>query len=107
MTDRTPPKAVLDDLKRSAALQDMMVMPGWKVYVELLEFHMNQKQRDALQPAQALVGLDGLTQVLVGEAAKGAIIGIQFALALPATIIAGADTVRKQYSPSTTEVSGS
>lgn len=91
---REPSKEDLEDLKKFRALRDMMNTEGWKLYEKLLRAHLEAKRDAALKPIspeilpdQTIRWPDGVTQVLLGEANKGAIIGLRLALELPRGIV--------------------
>jgi len=103
---REPSKEDLEDLKVGRALEEMLVTEGWKIYEKLLTKHLVEKRDAALsplsprvQPDGSLFFPDGVTHVLLGEAAKGAIIGIRLALELPRGIVAQTQDLRKQVVP--------
>ena len=88
-----------DDARVVHELEDLLLTPGWKFYTQLLEKHIKDKTTEALQPLTPMFfpgangalmtsAPDGLAHCLVGEAAKGAIMGLRLALSLPSGIIA-------------------
>lgn len=106
-----PSKEVLKDLKIASELEDMLLTPGWKHFSELLEMKIKERTITALMPIMPSVmydpergsvisNLDGVSHVLVGEASKGAIMGLRLALGLPSDIIAGAKAIRDSLKPS-------
>lgn len=91
---REPTKSDKEDLRVGKALEAMLHTDGWKIYQKLLEGHLRQKTSAALspiapivQPDHTVIMPDGVTHVLLGEAAKGAIIGLRLALELPHGIV--------------------
>lgn len=97
-------KELAKDLRDASEIEDMMRTPGWKRYAELLEMHIEKQTRAALFPVSEAVARDGIMQVLVGESAKGAIIGLRLALQLPSDIVRGAESYRATLKPSDAEV---
>lgn len=82
-------KEELQDLKIARSMQEMMLTEGWKSYALLLDHHIKMKTNQALAPVDPFTTqVDGITQVLCGEAAKGAIMGLRLALSLPSGIVA-------------------
>lgn len=113
---KAPSKEDIQDLKVAEHMRDLVASPGWKVYEQLLQNHLETKRRELEMPLHPIYAInaasgipepqlaDGIAHVLVGEAAKGAIIGLRLALGLPSGIIAGADEIRKRLHPSDAEV---
>lgn len=102
----------VQDLKLAESMRDLINSPAWRVYEQLLQTHVDQKMIDLLQPLHpvrnqdgVIVMGDGLSHVLVGEGAKGAIMGLRLALSLPTSIVAGAEQIRKGLDPKSAEVS--
>ncbi len=103
---REPSKEDLEDLKVGRLLEEMLASDGWKLYEKLLTKHLVEKRDAALTPIApkvqndgSLFFPDGVTHVLLGEAAKGAIIGIRLALELPRGIIAQMQSLRAEIVP--------
>lgn len=109
---RTPTKEDIEDLKLSEQMRDLIATPSWKVYEKILQTHIDMKTRELLLPLHPVVNqmtgevvvADGISHVLVGEAAKGAILGLRLALTLPSGIVAGAEEIRRKLNPSDAEV---
>lgn len=93
-------KEDVQDLRLAEHMQDLVNTPAWKIYEKILENHINEKMGQLLQPLHPIPGVegvrDGMAHVLVGEAAKGAIMGLRLALTLPRGIVAGAEQIRKK-----------
>lgn len=87
------------DLRIYRDISDMLLLPGWKHYQRILEKHIQDQTKRALMPAVLNPEVDGMSQVLCGESAKGAIIGLRLALSLPSGII----EQHKAQSPSAEE----
>lgn len=103
-----PSKEDLADIKLGQEMEDLINTPGWKIYSAILQKHIDNKIRDAFLPVHQREGslgqqIDGVTQVLLAEASKGAIIGLRLALEIPSGIVAGSQTLRKKYNPSAEE----
>lgn len=81
-------KEFLQDMKIARDIRDMTQTEGWKHYSRLLEHHIREQTTKALMPVLEQMEVDGIKQVLVGESAKGAILGLKLALSLPSGIIA-------------------
>jgi len=103
---REPSKEDLEDLKVGRLLEEMLASDGWKIYEKLLMKHFTEKRDQALAPIApriqqdgSVMFPDGVTHVLLGEAAKGAIIGIRLALELPRGIIAQMQSLRSEIIP--------
>lgn len=92
------------DLRDAREIEDMLRTPGWKRYAEILEGHIATKTKVALFPVSEQIEMDGIKQVLFGEAAKGAIMGLRLALQLPSDIVRGAESIRATLKPSDAEV---
>lgn len=113
---KTPRKEDIEDLKMAAHMQDLVNSPAWKVYEKILQNHINAKTQELLMPLHPIYTIDpstgaasgklgdGVAHVLVGESAKGAIMGLRLALSLPNGIIVGADEIRKKFNSSDAEV---
>jgi hypothetical protein len=104
--EREIPKAILQDLKVAAQIKDMIHTEGWKQYKKLLEAKLREKTDLAFLPVNAQLEVDGITQVLVGESAKGAIMGLRLALELPDLIVLGAERARQQFKISSSTAEG-
>lgn len=107
---RLATKEDVQDLKLAESMRDLINSPAWRVYEQLLQTHVDQKMKELLQPLHPLHGHggvrgDGLSHVLVGEGAKGAIMGLRLALSLPTSIVAGAEQIRKGLDSKSAEVS--
>lgn len=109
---RQATKEDVQDLKLAESMRDLINSPSWRVYEQLLQTHIDAKLNALLQPlhprlshAGDFVLDDGVAHVLVGEGAKGAIMGLRLALSLPTSIVAGAEQIRKSLDPKSAEVS--
>lgn len=81
-------KEEIQDIKIARSMEDMIHSEGWKHYSTILEHHIKMKTNEALAPVNAFATeVDGIKQVLVGESAKGAILGLRLALSLPSGIV--------------------
>lgn len=105
---REPKKEDRDDLKIGTAVELMLSSDGWKYYERILQSKLDEKIRSALapispiiQPDHTVVMPDGVTHVLLGEAAKGAIIGLRLALELPRGIVLQTKALRAELFPGT------
>jgi hypothetical protein len=103
---REPSKEDRDDLKVGKAIEEMLATPGWKIYEKILSTKIDEKIRAALsplapvvQPDNTVILPDGVTHVLLGEAAKGAIIGLRLALDLPRGIVHQTQALRHELFP--------
>lgn len=105
-------KEDIEDLRTAKEMEDLIHSPGWKLYAKILEKHIEDKTKEALMPTHirtsfgpdgSPVLIDGISQVLFGEASKGAIMGLRLALSLPSGIVAGAAELRARFSPSAEE----
>lgn len=101
MADQAPsgkPRELTKDEKRvlrtGRVIREMMNTPGWKIYFEVLSYHLTAKRNEHEAPAE--VSLDGIAQVLRSESAKGAIMGLRFAIELPQGMLTDADNLRVQ-----------
>jgi hypothetical protein len=63
------------------------------VYKRILEVHLQGKRNEWEVPAET--SLDGVSQVLRSESAKGAIMGLRLALSIPESILANDQVLRK------------
>jgi hypothetical protein len=72
----------------------MVATDGWKVYAKILEMHLQGKRNEWEQPAE--VAVDGISQVLRSESAKGAIMGLRLALGIPGSILESDKILRKK-----------
>ena len=82
------------ELKAARVIREMLNTDGWKVYKTILETHLLGKRNEFEQPAEAV--LDGIAQILRSESAKGAILGLRLALAIPEGILANEKILRGQ-----------
>lgn len=80
-------KEQLQDMKVARDIRDMMQTDGWKHYSRILQFHIDAKIRVAFEPMNEFMEIDGIKHILLGESAKGAIMGLRLALSLPSGII--------------------
>lgn len=112
---KAPSKEDIQDLKVAEHMRDLIATPGWKVYEQLLQGHLEAKIKELCMPLHPIYVIasdgsaspsqgDGIAHVLVGEAAKGAIMGLRLALSLPSGIVAGAEQIRQRLNPSDAEV---
>jgi hypothetical protein len=113
---KIPSKEDIEDLKFAEHMRDLVNTPGWKVYEKVLQKHIDAKVRELCMPLHPIYTVDpqsgqpnavmgdGIAHVLVGESAKGAIMGLRLALTLPSGIITGAEEIRKRLNPSDAEV---
>lgn len=100
---REPSKEDLADLKVGRELSELILHPGWKHYERLLSVKLKEQETNALTPLhfrRDLEGLDGVSRVLLGESAKGAIIGLRLALDIPHGIIRQMNELRASIIPS-------
>lgn len=100
---REPSKEDLADLKVGRELGELILHPGWKHYERLLSTKLKEQETYALTPLHLrldLERLDGVSKVLLGEAAKGAIIGLRLALDIPHGIIRQMNELRATLIPS-------
>lgn len=115
MVKKTPSKEDIEDLKVAEHMRDLINTPGWKVFEKILQGHIDAKMKELLMPLHPIytVGAngtsvsalsDGVAHVLVGESAKGAIMGLRLALTLPSGIVSGAEEIRKRLNPTDAEV---
>jgi hypothetical protein len=109
---KAPTKEDLADLKMAGLMKDLIESPAWRAYSQLLELHIKKKMDQMLLPLHPIMNsngdyttMDGVAHVLVGESAKGAIMGLRLALSLPEGIVKGADEIRRKFIPSEVEVS--
>lgn len=107
MPNKVPSKEDIEDMKLGAEMVDLLNSPGWKHFERLLKKHIEEKTAQALTPVHPqitpegqVIHTDGLAMVLFGEAAKGAILGMRFALGLPSGIVLSSQALREKYSPS-------
>ena len=73
------------ELRTGTVIKNWINTDGWKLYKEILKHHVDMKRQELEQPAET--HLDGIAQMLRGESAKGAIMGLRLALAIPDGII--------------------
>lgn len=99
-----------EDLRMAEEMRDLIATPAWKTFARILQGHIDEKMRAMLMPLFPVINADGteyirdgLAHVLVGEAAKGAIIGLRLALTLPQGIVSGAEEIRARVNPSNAE----
>lgn len=108
---RKPTSTDLEDIKTFKDIEAMINTPGWKVYEKFLQMHIGQKTTDMLTPLSPIVQPngqvimpDGVCHVLLGEAAKGAIIGLRLALDFPrATVLQGKALHNELFGPPSDE----
>lgn len=94
---RSATKEDKEDLAKYKALEAMLASEGWKIYEKFIRLHMEQKINQSLAPLGPIPSADGMTRfpdgvthVLLGEAAKGAIMGMRLCLEFPhATVVSG------------------
>ena len=82
------------ELRTGTAIRNLLQVEGWKVYVKILEMHLQGKRNEFEVPAEK--ELDGIAQVLRAESAKGAIMGLRLALGIPESILANDKVLRKK-----------
>lgn len=78
-----------EDRERAELFQVLVVSPGWKAYVEMLERAMQAQADMILQPAKSI---DGCIEL---EYVKGALSGLVKARDLPSVTIAAAKELRQ------------
>lgn len=82
------------ELKTARVIRALIASDGWKVYKTILETHLQGKRNEFEQPAEK--PLDGISQILYSESAKGAIMGLRLALTIPDGILANEKILRTQ-----------
>ena len=80
------------ELRAARVIRGMIATEGWKVYVAILQTHLQGKRNEFEQPAES--SRDGIAQVLRSESAKGAIMGLRLALSIPEGILANEKILR-------------
>jgi len=91
---REPSKEEYAELATAKEIRLMLNTKGWKIYVRILELHLQGKRNEWEVPAEK--ELDGIAQVLRSESAKGAIMGLRLALQIPEGILANDKILRGQ-----------
>lgn len=94
---RRPRELTLEEkaeLRTGTAIRNMLKTDGWKVYVKILEIHLQGKRNEWEVPAETK--LDGIAQVLRAESAKGAIMALRLALGIPESILDNDKVLRKR-----------
>lgn len=66
-----------------------------KYYIGLLEGALAAKRAEYEAPAEVVAGIDGVSQILRAESAKGAIMGIRLATSILNGMVTAADTLRR------------
>lgn len=82
------------ELRTGTAIKNLIRTDGWKVYVKILEIHLQGKRNEWEVPAETK--LDGIAQVLRAESAKGAIMALRLALGIPESILDNDKILRKR-----------
>jgi hypothetical protein len=94
---QTPPRELTKEekaeIRTGTAIRNMVATDGWKVYQKILEIHLQGKRNEFEEPAETK--LDGISQVLRSESAKGAIMGLRLALSIPGSILDNDKILRK------------
>jgi hypothetical protein len=80
------------ELRTGRAIRALVASEGWKVYRKIVEAHAQMKLNEMQEPAER--GVDGISQILRGESAKGAIFAFRFAIAIPDGILANDQLLR-------------
>lgn len=99
-----PPKAKalnkndLAILKTGRAAKAFVESEFGKFYFELLRKSLEEKRLEYEKPVEVASELDGVSQVLRAESAKGAIMGIRLALEIPNGMITSMEAVRREKS---------
>jgi len=68
-------------IRRGRAMEALVASDGWKVLREVLQVQMDTYGTQAVMPCR------DLNAVLPGEFAKGALVGLQLSINMPATIL--------------------
>jgi hypothetical protein len=93
----TPPRELTPEekaeLRTGTAIRELVATNGWKVYAKILEMHLQGKRNEWEVPAETK--LDGVSQVLRSESAKGAIMALRLALTIPESILSNDKILRK------------
>src|SRR5215469_2347409 len=87
-------------LKLANKLRPLTALEGWKIYISILDEHINTKVNAVLSPGG---GIDG---VLKSEADKGAIMGLRLARGIVGSILQDADAISKKYAGSDMDLTG-
>lgn len=82
------------ELRTGTAIRNLLMTDGWKVYSRILEQHLQGKRNEWEQPAET--SLDGISQVLRAESAKGAIIALRLALSIPESVLSNDKVLRQK-----------
>jgi hypothetical protein len=80
------------EIRTGNAIRNLMNTEGWHVYEKILQHHLQSKQNEFLQPAS--VEVDGISQILRSESAKGAIMGLRLALSICEGILSSDKALR-------------
>lgn len=90
-------------LRTARVIDEMVATAGWKVLAAILTRKLQEKRNEYESPAEVtvtaagvVVPLDGISQLLRSESAKGSIMGIRLALELPGSMLADAANLRIQ-----------
>lgn len=81
------------ELRTGTAIRNLIATDGWRVYSRILEVHLQGKRNEWEVPAETK--LDGISQVLKAESAKGAIMALRLALGIPQSILDNDKVLRK------------
>ena len=94
MPDRELSKEQKAVFRTERAAKDLLATPGWQFYEKVLREQLEMKRREYERPAELEPGMDGVSQILRAESAKGAIMGLRLALDIPQGMLVAGHNLR-------------